>query len=465
LEEGERPRSKLYIMEPLLRRLPEVEIPKRHVPFKEKFMWTGIVLLVFLVMTQIPLYGMIKEVEPFFGRLQYVLASHAGTIVELGIGPIVTAGIIMQLLAGSKLVNLDMSKPDDRALFTGVQKVLAVAVAIFEASMMVLGGHYGSIADLGVGRAVFLVAQLVLGSVIVLYLDELVSKFGFGSGISLFIAAGVTATIFWQAFNPIEALGFGAVPNFIRAVISGSSDQIYDAFFRQNLPNMMGFFAMIAVFFIVVYAESMRVEIPLAYGQYGGLRGRYPIKLLYTSVIPVILASMIFMNLRIFAGLLQRWGFPLLGTFDERGHPISGVVYYLNSPNGIQDVLADPLRAIVYLSVLILLCVGFSYLWIYMTGMGPKEVAEQLDRSGMLIPGFRRDIRVMESVLDRYIKAVTFISGAFIAVLSALADFTGAIGSGTGVLLTVSIIYGLYQEIAREQVVEMFPVMRRFLGE
>lgn len=145
--------------------------------------------------------------------------------------------------------------------------------------------------------------------------------------------------------------------------------------------------------------------------------------------------------------------------------PLQGVSDYLSTPNGIFAVAADPLRAGIYLVVLVLLCMGFASLWVNMTGMGPRNVAEQLDRSGMLIPGFRRDIRVMERVLSRYITGVTLLGGATVGALSAGADFMGALGSGTGILLTVSIMYSLYQEIAKERMAEMFPAVRRFFGE
>lgn len=450
MEEPEKPKSKLYALEPLVRKLPEVEVPKRHVSFKEKFLWTGLTLILFLVMTQIPLYGIERQTESFFGHLRYVLASHAGSLMELGIGPIVTAGIVMQLLVGSKLINLDLSKPGDRALFTGVQKLLAILLGVFQASMLVLGGWYGP--GFGTSKIVFLVFQLALGAIIVIYLDELVSKYGFGSGISLFIAAGVSATIFWQAFNPMKSTVYidqtaGAIINFIEALISGSG--LYDAFFRRELPNMMGALATLIVFFIVVYAESMRVEIPLAYGRFGGVRGRYPIKFLYASVIPVILAMTIFANIQILSRFL----------------PLGVVVRYIEPPHGIAEVVENPLQAGVYLAILVLLCVGFAWLWIQMTGMGPRDVAQQLDRSGMLIPGFRRDIRIMERVIGRYITTVTLLGGAFVGLIAALADFTGALGSGTGILLTVGILYGLYEEITRERVTEMFPAIRRFFGE
>ena len=456
MERSEKPRSRLYALEPLVRKLPEVAVPKRHVSFKEKFMWTGIALIAFFILTQVTLYGMATaREESFFGQLRFILASHAGSLVELGIGPIVTTGIIMQLLVGSKVLGLDLSNSEDRALFTGVQKFGAIFMGIFQASMLVMAGWYG--VPLGSAPGIFLVAQLTIGVIIIIYLDEMVSKYGFGSGISLFIVAGVAGTIFWQAFNPLPP--GGAIPHFIGILLGGGN--ISDAFFRSG-PNMMGVLATIVVFLIVVYIESMRIEIPLAYGRFGGIRGRYPIRFLYTSVIPVILAMVVFANIGILARVT---GFSFLGTYDAAGNPTGGLAYYTNAPNSIFDVADDPLRAVVYISVLVLLCMGFALLWVNMTGMGPRDVARQLDRSGMLIPGFRRDVRVMEWVLRRYIITAALLGGAFVGAISATADFIGALGSGTGILLTVGIMYSLYQEIARERMAEMFPAIRRFFGE
>ncbi|MEM2874944.1 MAG: preprotein translocase subunit SecY [Candidatus Hadarchaeales archaeon] len=436
-------KSKLYVLEPIVRRMPEIAVPKRHVSFKEKFMWTGLTLIVFFIMTQVPLYGIPsgQRVGELFGQLRFVLASHVGTLMELGIGPIVTAGIIMQLLVGSKIIGLDLTKGDDRALFTGVQKLLAVIMGIFQASMLVLAGHYG--VSISSPAGVFMIAQLTLGTVAVIYLDELVSKYGFGSGVSLFIAGGVAMTVIWQALNPTT----GAIPNFIGSAMAG--ENLVEQFFRTGLPSMMGVVATIIVFLIVVYAEGMRIEIPVAYGRFGGIRGKYPIRFLYTSNIPVILAMTVFANIKIMSALLN---IPWLST-------------YTTPPNGLFDTMADPVRAVVYIIILLGFSVGFAWLWVNLTGMGPRDIAQQLDRSGMLIPGFRRDIRVMEWVLGRYIMPAAVVGGAFVALLSGVADIMGALGSGTGILLTVGIIYALYQEIARERVSEMFPALRGFLGE
>jgi preprotein translocase subunit SecY len=449
-------RSKLYVLEPIVRRLPEVEVPKRHISFKEKFIWSGLALIVFLVMAEITLYGIPEGRGLQLGALQFVLASRTGTLMQLGIGPIVTAGIIMQLLVGAKLINLDLTNPEDRALFTGVQKILAITVGVVQAAALAFGGVFGTVT---INVAIFLVVQLTAGVLAVIFLDELVSKYGFGSGISLFIAGGVAATVFWQAFNPIRL--YGAVPNFISALLSGSPGAVGDAFFRT--PGMIGVLATIAIFLLVVYAESMRVEIPLAYTRFGGIRGRYPLRFFYASVIPVILALVLFTNVRILATVAG--GDTFLGTFDERGNPVGGLYYYLSSPTGLDAVVDDPIRAGVYMGALMGSCMAFAWLWVSMTSMGPRDVAQQLQRSGMSIPGFRRDVRVMESVLRRYITTITLLGGAAVGALAAGANFLGALSSGTGILLAVSIIYRLYQELAREQVSEMFPAARRLLGD
>ncbi|KXB05846.1 hypothetical protein AKJ51_04690, partial [candidate division MSBL1 archaeon SCGC-AAA382A20] len=189
-------KSSLYSLEPLVQKLPEVRAPKRHIPFKEKFIWSGLALIIYLIMAQIPLYGMGEGSIEIFGQLQYVLASRAGTLMQLGIGPIVTSGIIMQLLVGANLVNLDLHHARDKALFTGTQKILAIIVGAFQASAFVFSGAL--VPSENVSSAIpFMIVQLVIGVIVVLYLDELVSKYGFGSGISLFIAGGVSATVFY----------------------------------------------------------------------------------------------------------------------------------------------------------------------------------------------------------------------------------------------------------------------------
>ena len=97
-------------------------------------------------------------------------------------------------------------------------------------------------------------------------------------------------------------------------------------------------------------------------------------------------------------------------------------------------------------------------------GIQPRSQAKQMMSSGLQIPGFRRDERVLERLLDRYIMPLTIMGAITVGFLAALADLTGALSRGTGILLTVMIIYQLYEQIAREHMMDMNPMMRKFMG-
>jgi preprotein translocase subunit SecY len=165
----------------------------------------------------------------------------------------------------------------------------------------------------------------------------------------------------------------------------------------------------------------------------------------------------------------------LLGT-----QPQGGGAWYLSNPNGINgwlmpilaggdgahSALQYSLKITIYMVVLVVGSILFAKFWIETTDMGPSAVARQIQSSGMQIPGFRQDPRVLRMVLERYIPVVTVIGGAAVALLAGFADMLGTIGnaSGTGVLLTVGIIIHLYEDIAKEQAMEMHPVLRGFFG-
>src|SRR5918912_4395879 len=185
--------------------VPQVPKPKKKMSLAEKFVWTGIALLAYLVMAQIPLYGVTDD--PRFDFLAFargIFAAQQGTLMELGIGPIVTAGLLMQLLKGSDLLKLNFKNPDDRSLFTSATKIVTIIVIIAEGSLYgtTVYGHLVARPEF----IVILVSQLVGSSIIVMLLDELVQKgWGLGSGISLFIMAGVAQGILWSIFSPLPA--------------------------------------------------------------------------------------------------------------------------------------------------------------------------------------------------------------------------------------------------------------------
>ncbi len=469
----------LSLFGPLSRFLPEVGSPTRKVSFNEKLFWTAMALIIYLVMSEIALFNLGGDQQDRFTSLRIIFASNQGTLTELGIGPIVTGGLILQLLIGSGIIGADLSNPDDRSLFTAANKVFSIALTGVQATAYVIGGVYGS---LDIITSIIIFVQLLFAGVVLILLDEMLQKgWGIGSGISLFILAGVAQRIMWDSFGPSIPLAdgkqYGAFLALGETILRGQP--LINAFLRYDAdgvlttyPSIIGLITTIIVFIIVIYMEGVRVELPISHADYRGFRGKYPIKLLYVSNLPVIFASALFANVYVFAQILsnQPWGrdnfwISLLGYFGgEEGALTGGLAYYVTAPNSIAQVIADPVRAFAFAGIMITFAVIFSITWLEVGGLGPKTVAQQLVDSGMHIPGFRRSGKSIEIILKRYIPVVTILGGAIIGLIAAVSEFFGVFGTGTGILLAVGILYQYYQLLVQDQVAEMYPAFGRVLG-
>lgn len=453
----------------VLLNLPEVAGPlERRLPFNEKLKWTGIVLVLFFALGLIPLYGLGANSLSQFEFLSIILGAEFGSIISLGIGPIVTASILLQLLNGSGVLKFDLTTPDGKRLFQGVQKGLAMAFIIFEAMIYVYTGGLAPGAD---GSNMLLVAQLIIGGLLILFMDEVVSKWGFGSGVSLFIAAGVSKEIVIRLLSPLNSTGSLAFATGEAPV--GALLAIFYFFvqgdFRQVLSNLLVIGTTLLVFIIAVYAQSMKVELPLSFGRIRGHGVRWPLAFIYTSNIPVILTAALLANIQLWARLLQSKGFTFLGTFNPAGQS-TGFVSLINPVNLVNNLATASLnfadvvpRIIVYTLIMIGGAVLFSLFWVKTAGQDARSQARQIMSSGLQIPGFRKDERVVESLLDRYIPALTVMGAITVGFLAAFADIMGALTSGTGLLLTVMIVYKLYEEIAQQHAVDMNPMLRKFI--
>src|SRR6056297_994053 len=206
--------------EPVLARMPAVRRPEGHVPFKQKLMWTGAILVLYFFLTNITLLGMAQQGEDLFGQFRAILAGQQGSVLQVGIGPIVTASIVLQLLGGANLLGLDTDDPRDQVLYQGLQKLLVVIVTALTAAPMVFTGEFLP-EDPAVGRALgigafgveaLIFVQIFIGGVLLLFMDEIVSKWGVGSGVGLFIIAAVSQQIVggFFSFSALGATGFFA---------------------------------------------------------------------------------------------------------------------------------------------------------------------------------------------------------------------------------------------------------------
>jgi preprotein translocase subunit SecY len=506
--------SKLHGLKPIIGRMPTIKKPDGHVHFRTKMTWTLTILIVYFAMTNVAIYGLGGETIDLFSQYRAILAGASGSLMHLGIGPIVTGSIIMQLFTGAKIINLNLQSPKDKEIYQGTQKVLVIVMIIVESVPQVFGFLEPSaaiVSDVGLTWArMTIITQLAIGSYLVFLMDESVSKWGIGSGISLFIAAGVSQAIFTGTLNWEPAPGSqtdtpsGTFPMILWYLKNSSTSELsrtgYEAILLAPPNPLVALLGTLVVFFIVVYVESSRIELPLAHGKVRGARGRYPIRLIYASNIPVILMAALLANVNMFALLF--WSHPTMSTWPIFGHnwrlgafdttdgsnpvPTMGLAYYVNRLAGLQDwflPLVSPEKygqymgghepwqlvahIIIYMGIMVIGSIIFAKFWIETTNMGPADVAKQIQGSGMQIPGFRRDPRIVEKVLERYIPTVTVFSGAMVGFLAAGADMIGTVGqsSGTGVLLTVGIMIRMYEQIGKEQMMEMHPVLRSFFGE
>ncbi len=496
----------LKFFSPFVRAMPEIKQPQREVSFKEKFIWTAVVLIIYLIMSNIRLFGInFEQSTDYFFWLRVILASQRGMLTELGIGPIVTAGLIMQLLLGSRIINVNMADPYDRAMFSGAQKVLAVFLTIFNAVAYILGGAFGSLTGpegIGISGAFFIFFQLLFAGIIIILLDELLQKgWGLGSGVSLFIAAGVAGQIFWNCFSffptpspsadpPGDGLPRGIVIAFFTALFDNDPNTTLGTILlRGSYPSLIGIITTVAIFLLVIWFESTRVEIPLAYRGYRGFKGKYPMKLLYVSNIPVILVNALYANFLFFGqllagpasairssngGLIDDFWVDLIGKFRiEEGAgglagqqliPESGLVYLLTPPLGIDQLAADPFRAVFYFLILLILCIFLGRVWVEVSGLAPRDIANQIIDSKMQIPGFRSSGKIIERILKRYIPTLVILNGIIVASLSFFADSLRALSSGTGLLIAIGIIQNYGETIAKELAAVQYPGLRAMLG-
>ncbi len=477
-------------VEPVLARMPAVARPEGHVPFRRKLAWTAAILVLYFFLTNIQLWGHSAGTgDDLFGQFRTILAGQQGSLMQVGIGPIVTASIVLQLLAGANLLPLDTNDPRDQVLYQGLQKLLVVIVTAMTAFPLVFAGQFIppvdqlSVFGMTLNQTsiqLIIFAQIFVGGILILYMDEVVSKWGIGSGVGLFIIAGVSQLLIGGLLSPSDG---GVLPTWIGialgdiqigSIVGGGG--LNALVFGQG--QILAVITTVLIFVIVVYAESVRVEIPLSHARVKGARGRFPVKLIYASVLPMILVRALQANIQFIGRLLNGTGnLPeWAGTYVE-GQPVDGLFYYLAPIYSPQewtwwtgDVAQETWQVLIRVGVdLTFMVIGgaiFAIFWVETTNMGPEATARQIQRSGMQIPGFRQNVGVLEQVMERYIPQVTIIGGALVGLLAVGANMLGTIGgvSGTGLLLTVSITYKLYEEIAEEQLMEMHPMLRQMFG-
>jgi preprotein translocase subunit SecY len=463
-----------FNLKSILYNLPEVKKPvEKKLSFNVRLKWTLIILAAFFILANIPLYGTSPGFLEQFEFLQVILASQFGTIISLGIGPIVMSSIILQLLVGAGILSIDMHTEEGKKYFQGLQKIGVIFFILFEAIVYVaMGGIQAA-----PGLAGIVVFQLILGGLAIMYMDEVLQKYGFknGGGVSLFIVAGVSWSLFTKLFQFVDTTGANCLTDFGNTPCAGKVLVIIQSFINGAPTDALSATAAIAttalIFLAVVWAQALKVEIPLTYERIRGYGIKWPLAFFYASVIPVILVAALAANIQLFGSLIENWlGHPtFLGGFSQ-GRPISGLAFWLSSSNIVESLIRGSfqstffIRAAVHVLFYMIFAAIFSIFWVKTSGMDETSQAKNILSSGLQLPGFRKDPRVIESILKRYIMPLTVMGGLAIGLLASTANLLGAMTRGTSILLAVMIMYNLYQGIAEQHALDMHPALRKIMG-
>ncbi len=468
--------------------VPEVKNPEeKKLSFSVKLKWTLLVLISFFVLSNVPLFGLSSNALEKFKYLAIILGTNFGSVISLGIGPIVMASVILQLLTGSGILNIDTATTEGKRFFQGIQKMLTFFFIIFEAAIYVLMQGLQA----APGFAPLLIFQLIIGGLAIFYMDDLMTKWGFGSGISLFIAAGASWQLITSALQFIDQQGQNCLLNFGTTACPGKIFVLIQAIINKYPTELISaagaLIITVVIFLIIVWAQSLKVEVPLSYGKLRGYAVKWPLSFFYTSVIPVILTAALIVSIQVFGGILENAAAPCLiegGTctglakfasyFGFVGHfvngqAVSGLSFWMGSTNLLELTIRGGflprylLQGLTHTLIYVLLSVLFALIWVKTSGMDAKTQAHKIASSGLQIAGFRQDERVLESILERYIMPLTVMGGIAIGFLASITNLMGALISGTAILLVIMIFFQFYQSIVEQHQTDMNPAFRKFM--
>lgn len=458
------------IIESFVQIIPTVKKPIGHISFKQKIFWTLTMLISYFIMTNIPVLGLAEGGNDAFGQFRGILAGQQGSIFQLGIMPIVTASIVLQIITGTGLMPLDLNDPRDQNIYQGIRRLLIFVMVFVNAIPLIFGGGFlpaseaiaSSLNIPLVALQFLMLAQVAFGGIMIFYMDEVVSKWGVGSGLGLFIIAGIS-----QRF--IGGIVTQLAPGWW-SIITGQVSLSFSLSTLELLLIEPGYIIPLittaGIFTLVVAAESTKVQIPIKKAT-TGQSSTYDVKLIYASVLPIILVRAIQANIQFIGqGIDSALGARMpvwLGQYGAQGQVTGGLFYFLTPIFRPEDWMwflgttaAEPWMIIVrVLFDFTFMTIGgalFAVFWVRTTNKDAEAIAKQLRVQDMQIPGFRDSSQIMENVLRRYIPYVTIIGGGLIGALGVTASMLGTIGmvSGTGLLLAVSITVKIYEEVKEE---------------
>ncbi|KAM3208841.1 hypothetical protein ACQJBY_063498 [Aegilops geniculata] len=445
--------------------LPEVQRPSSTVPHRHKVAYTAVSLLIYLVGCQLPVYGYGVRSPSAADSQYWVDMPDRNSVMSDGIMPLVLSEMLLHLLLRLKV--LRVNNHEDRTLLNRVQKLLGVVCAAYFSICRVLLST--SLGKLAIGQSILIVLQYFFGSVILIYVDGLLKKgYGFLSSIPLFSATDICASIFWKAFSPCiiklyggehgdqhgEALTSSLIHRFVGDgnYKLSSMHKVYGC---RDLPEMGSVLTTCAFFLLVLSLQGFHVMLPVRSSEESRVQMNYAIKLSYLSFAPLLFQDVMAIFLCIISELLYvKFGennkvVILLGKWKKSKYfgqavPVSGLAYYVTTPPTLAEVGRHPFHTLVYALWQFLGCGLMSLSFFSVCSHSELYVGRLL--------GERRNVTVAQpdsvplELWRCYVGKAAFLVGLCIGALKLLAGLAGVVGSGTGIMHVVTVLYSCLEE-------------------
>jgi protein transport protein SEC61 subunit alpha len=456
------------LAKPFLPLLPEIELPYEQLSFDDKVVYTVGCSFLYLF-AQLPVFGAAKSVSDPISFLRPVFGAEKGTLLEFGVFPIISSGLIFQLLAGLKVLKVNLATRADRELFQTLQKLFSIFQYFVLTNIFIATGYFGY--NLSLWQIGWINLQLVgAGFTFTLAAEILDKGYGFGSGALTFVTVNVSTNFFASIFGMDSApttRGFersGAIINFITNIRSKPfKNAIIDSFTRSYLPNLTQFYVTAATFAVAIYLQNFRIELPIRSNKVRSVANIYPIRLLYTGALPLAFSYVVLFYLNIIGYTIVNLIFKneptqlavkILGHYTTTGFSTDlvidkpSVLYFLTPSSGLLSSLLSPLRTLSFFTVILTTSAYFSNAWSLISGSAPKDIANQFKEQGISLSG-RRDISISKE-LQRVIPVAAVSGAAVLATVAQVGEIFGSNGNGAAILIAVGTAYSFLEIIAQE---------------
>lgn len=456
----------LDIIKPFVSLIPEVELPYDKVLFDEKMIYT-IGVAVIYILSFIPISGVVatKIADPFYW-LRLPFASEPGTLLEFGVLPLVTAAFLWQILSGLKIVKVNFTNVQDRENFQSLQKVFAVFLSAFYASILAASGYFQPVdsftnteivATSSLGANALIVAQLTTTTAIVSLMVEVLEKgYGFGPGIMVCLTANASTKLAGSLFgfltNEVSGQSNGIFVQLFRSIFGKSIVQsIKSLFTRTDEVNMIQIYLVLIALAAIAYLQNFRMDISIKSSKVRSMVSSYPIRFLYCGALPILFAYTILYNVNIlaFAATSIFGGSPILATWElnpftnSTYHLTSGLLYFISPSRAGSSYILSIIRFIGITTFITAASTIFGRFWFGISGSSGKDLAKQFKDQDIVVVG-HRDANVakeLTKMISSASLAGSFTLGAIIATIEATGFSNGfAAGISVGVLGALSLL-------------------------